>query len=83
MIVQIEDVHLLYCDCFIIFFSFFPSEMLTVDNIVKFGSDFIPVNLNFSYRLFISIDDVHPRRRSRADFGLVLMSGGIKVNMKL
>ena len=42
---HIEDVHLLYCACFINFISFlidfFPSEMLTVDYIAKFGCNLI------------------------------------------
>ena len=42
---HIEDVHLLYCARFINFNSFlidfFPSEMLTVDYIAKFGCNLI------------------------------------------
>ena len=56
--------------------------MLTVDYIVKFGSDFIPVYLNFLHDCK-HIGDVHPRRRSRAEFGLVLFRIRFRANKSL
>ena len=60
--------------------GFFPSEMLTVDYIAEFGCNLI--SFLFIRTLHINclnIDDLLPRRRSRAEFGLVLytdMSSG-------
>ena len=54
------------------FRHFFPSEMLTVDYIAKFGCNLI--SFLFIWTLHINclhIDDRLPRRRSRAEFGLV------------
>ena len=52
----------------------FPSEMLTVDFIAKYGCNLF--SFLFIWTLHIDcllIDDTLPRRRSRAEFGLVYL----------